>query len=322
MDVHFSIHGFVSKKLKIAQNAMYQWSDISTMVADVEHGLRVKLFIDDELWYTETVQIKLPVDSPRRWSRKAVTESKWVMLTNKTDKIFIQWGAYSDGVLVSKIFLSASNLLQSASKLIQSVRANGHKITCLLGGEDLSKCFAYLGRAQLITTNHQIQTRVYTWKAKSREAFGGVPLHDNNNNVSEHLRDIKQIKLSVESTQDIHVLLSARNLDKMPRRYEDVVDSDDFSNEYRVLPVGVGCQKTLVIRFYNFKFKQPRSVEVKIPHRDLVTSPSRLTRKLKEIDGVVTVYHDDAMYINSVILIVKDYVNNLEFTAEIALATQ
>lgn len=320
--IHFSLPAFESKPLKVEHSpreVMYQWSDLGAFVENVDDGFTVNFYVSDGdaplLWLKQTIDkadLKLSNDSPRR-SRGGVLHTYCHELDNGAGSILLRYYGYVKGILVANVFLSVANLTEKLAGF-------KHKVTCLVGGEDLTKFYAYLGRAQQIITNHKNSSRVYRWKAK-KQSFHGISLHDTSTNVTEHLDDIKKMKLSLESARDVHAILSARKLAEMPRKYDRVADSDDFSNEYRVLPIDLKNETVVVIRFYNFKFTPPRSVEIEIPRKDL-DNRVILTRKLQEIDAIVTVYYEKNMYIKSILLRVQDYLESLDFEADIQMMTK
>lgn len=331
--IYFTVPGFKSPEIKVEhrRSFMYQWNSMSVFVPDISNGLTLKFYFGDDLiWVSETIDrldLNIKSTSPRRKLslKRPETQKRHFSMKTADGTLYIEYQGYIDGLLLKKVFLNVPQLTEQLAEA-------HHKVTCLIGGETFDE-YAYLGRAQDITTNHKEVTRIYTWEAKKEESFPGIVLHrdsmedlfnknddNNNNNLVEQYRDIDKMKLDLKATSDIHALLSFRNLKPMHKSYEYVMDNDDFRNDYRVLPINLKDRKVVVIRFYNFKFNPPRCTEIRIPRNEFIKS-NIVTKKMDEIDGVLTIHHKDGMYIHSIILVVKDYPSNLNFIHDIELKT-
>jgi hypothetical protein len=319
--IYFTVPEFKSTALTVdnePRRMVYQWSELDVIV---ENPLRIDFYVDDVLWTAQTVALHAEKKvSPRKSIKRGATVSMWIPLSNGAGEIFLQYYPYAGGGIVTKLFLSADNLRQS-------IDAARHKITCLVGEEHVDT-YTYLGRAQGIVTNFRKGVRVYIWRGEAQsEPFPNVNLLQKKSSAEDHLKDhasdLMRMKIEPKSSKNLHALLSYQHLDDLLEdggNYE--MDNDNFANKYRVLPVTLTEKDTLLIRFYNFKFSPPRSVQVRIPYDDFAKTAARFHVKLCGVDALLTVYHEEAVVIKSIMLTVQDYMKNLDFIQKGPSATK
>lgn len=119
----------------------------------------------------------------------------------------------------------------------------------------------HLGRAQGISTDHEISSRVYRWVSAEERPFEGT-----SNPSMEDLIDA-----------DVITKLPAIS----PRSREPYIpDNDSYSNSNRTLPIDIEDAEYVNVQFHNLKTSPPRFVELTIKKANLNKSVEAVSGNL------------------------------------------
>ena len=316
----FSIDNFTSKKHKIEKNKLiYEWGDRHLtkkkrlISLDYVNDFTINLLFMPEgiNCSSKTINTKdLNLTKIKHIKRLSVKirpkiRSYWSDIMYGAGKVFLQYsGHFYENEKTSNIVIY--HMCIQLKSIFKFIDIYNHKITC--GIDDM-----YIGRAQEITTNKEIQSRSYKWTSTN-----GADIRTND--WKDYTHDIKYISgKNKTSSMMLKSILSSRHTENSFCEY--IMDHDGYTNTYRVLPIQILEFKSITFYFYNFKHIPPTRISVEITSEEFKANPKCISRKIPEIKSTITIYYKNHMEIISVILTVPNFFKNLEFTRQLEMTT-
>lgn len=301
------------------------WSLSEVIVVDkASIEFSVMLLPEDLLWISHSVMIRefnlrrmKTKANYLRWLlkqeplRKHKSRDLWINFPNGLGCVSIQYYPHVTGILIKNVGLTLTDTEQHIMDM-------SHKLSCLVGGTKTQAGYLYLGRAQQISTNFDTGTRIYTWESLRRHSR---PLTDmTSSDISAHLTEIKKLKISRDSTEQLSSLLSSRIGWVSKNAENSEIDNDGFTNGHLELPVQLDLSQNVSLKFYNFKFDPPRTLEITVPRGEFKSGSGRITKQFQGQTFTITLFYRQIL-LESIIFRVKDYQNSLNFTENIHVKT-
>ena len=320
--IYFAINDYISGSINTSNSkTKYEWKPtffkkyllfVQNVVDDL--NIHFKLSIDDSVWLRVPINaydfdlkyVKEKISKPQTPRKSTIYKELTHEIGKFNNIIKIEYTGtkyfdLSDGKLNGDIYIKSVTLFTAdISKLIKS---NNHKITCLVEYDrSIKLARSYLGRAQDIVTNENQGRRTYTWTADMNSSS----LHnlDSQYDWNEYITDLGIINLT--ENINIKALLSHRYNVKQSKH---VSDHDEYTNSYRALPLVLSGIRDIFFKFYNFKHHPPSSLVVPFTFKDFETKIT--TKKVPELNAVITVHYKGELNIYKVILTVGKYKTSL-----------